>query len=333
MSAACNWHFRLRGTAPPVLMSDATRMIVRPGGTTNCNSPGLALDASNAAAAMTVAAHGAPELVMTAPEVAGIRVGPGGWLRVSNDGVAYANRMRIDQYVDLVQRLDASNATSNPPSAAALAVVYASLSNAANNIVFNLPVDAPMRSIDTRARFLFGSGGDMRLISGSNAAFTFAESEAAPPIVTVDAAGVRLGAATLLAPGPAGQLGVGLSNGAPMSATLHVNGTVFTTEELFGLSDARVKADIAPIQGALAKARRVAGCTYRMTADGPQGRRRLGVLAQDALEAVPEAVMRAEDGRLSVAYPQLVALCLSAIAELADAVDANFGTGRDATPT
>ena len=79
------------------------------------------------------------------------------------------------------------------------------------------------------------------------------------------------------------------------------------------LSDARLKRGVARIDAPLARLRRITGYTY----DGV-GRRHAGVLAQDVLGALPEAVQEARDGhgRMAVDYSALTALIVEALREL-----------------
>ena len=116
-------------------------------------------------------------------------------------------------------------------------------------------------------------------------------------------------------------VGVNLSPGQVPSATLHVNGTMFATEQIFALSDRAVKTDIKPIPQATEKVMRIRGCSYLRTDHGPDapegaGKRQVGVIAQDVHSVLPEAVQVGTDGRMSVAYGNLVALALEAIREV-----------------
>jgi hypothetical protein len=134
---------------------------------------------------------------------------------------------------------------------------------------------------------------------------------------TVEAsASLSVGANVLTAAGS--NVGLNLPPGTEPSATLHVNGTVFSTESMFALSDESVKDDIQPIPHAAAKVRRIRGCSYVRNDLGPDAlaRRQVGVIAQHVSRVLPEAVQVGEDGRMSVAYGNLVALALEAIREV-----------------
>jgi hypothetical protein len=108
-------------------------------------------------------------------------------------------------------------------------------------------------------------------------------------------------------------IGINLPYGAEPVCALHVNGSVFSEEGLYELSDQSVKTDIVPLKDALEKCMRIRGCSYQRT-DVPL--RQIGVIAQNVKQVVPEAVHVGSDGRMSVAYGNLVALAIEAIREV-----------------
>ena len=110
-------------------------------------------------------------------------------------------------------------------------------------------------------------------------------------------------------------LGINLDPGDVPTCALHVNGAVYSTEQLFALSDRTVKDDIKPITKALDKLNHITGCTY-VRIDDATGTRHVGVIAQDVNEAVPEAVQVGRDGKMSVSYGSLVAVTIEGIKEL-----------------
>ena len=128
-------------------------------------------------------------------------------------------------------------------------------------------------------------------------------------------------------------IGINLPDGEIPMCSLHVNGAVFSTEQLFALSDSNVKTDIVTINNALEKLSRIKGCTYKRI-DDPSGASHVGVIAQEVLEVVPEAVQQGSDGRLSVAYGSLVAVAIQGINELRELVTRQIGalTAVIATP-
>lgn len=88
-----------------------------------------------------------------------------------------------------------------------------------------------------------------------------------------------------------------------------------------GYSDARLKKNVQPITGALAKVDQLDGVTYdRIDMDVP---RQTGLMAQDVLKVLPEAVVTDPDtGIMSLAYGNLAGLLVEAIKELSAKVDA-----------
>lgn len=122
-----------------------------------------------------------------------------------------------------------------------------------------------------------------------------------------------------------GALGVGASN--PL-APLHVSGangdgvSIVSQYDVASTSDARDKTDLRRIDGALGRVRRVAGYTYARRDDpSSAGTRYAGLLAQEVREVLPEVVHEGGDGRLTLAYGNVVALLVEAIKDLGAEVD------------
>ena len=78
-------------------------------------------------------------------------------------------------------------------------------------------------------------------------------------------------------------------------------------------SDRRVKTDLQPIESALDKVCKLSGYTYT---DIAGGNRKVGLIAQEVQAIFPEAVRADDDGMLSIAYGNLVAVLIEAIKEL-----------------
>jgi len=92
---------------------------------------------------------------------------------------------------------------------------------------------------------------------------------------------------------------------------------VVTAPNFVSSSDARLKSDIAPIAGALAKVQALTGVTFTMAGSDT---RQMGLIAQDVQAVAPEAVVETE-GVLRLAYGNLVGLLVEAIKDLAQEVD------------
>lgn len=101
--------------------------------------------------------------------------------------------------------------------------------------------------------------------------------------------------------------------------TVDGGGNLTAAGELTAFSDARLKANIQQIQDALTKVGELKGITYERI-DGPSGvtpQRMTGLLAQDLVKVLPEAVLVDEKtGLMSVAYGNVVGLLVEAIKEL-----------------
>jgi hypothetical protein len=78
-------------------------------------------------------------------------------------------------------------------------------------------------------------------------------------------------------------------------------------------SDERLKTDITVIENALDKVDQLRGVLFTRTASGEK---ETGVIAQDLLPVIPEAVKLDEKGYYSVAYGNLAGLLIQAIKEL-----------------
>ncbi|MDR3382317.1 tail fiber domain-containing protein [Cupriavidus basilensis] len=96
-------------------------------------------------------------------------------------------------------------------------------------------------------------------------------------------------------------------------------GTLSATVNVAWTSDGRLKDDVTPIDGALAKVERMEGVSY-VRNDIDCSRRFVGVIAQDMLEIVPEAVQEGAGGYLAVDYGALSPVLIEAIKELAGRV-------------
>jgi hypothetical protein len=101
----------------------------------------------------------------------------------------------------------------------------------------------------------------------------------------------------------------------PSAGALHYtsDGTLTTNT-----SDKRLKTNIQPIENALSKVLSLKGVTYNWY-DTPEGKKRLGFIAQDVNEIVPELVFINEntpDKLMGVHYDNITSLLVEAIKEL-----------------
>jgi hypothetical protein len=82
-------------------------------------------------------------------------------------------------------------------------------------------------------------------------------------------------------------------------------------------SDARLKHNIAPVEGALSRLGGLRGMRYDWSNGSATGAPSMGLLAEDVEAVFPSAVHTREDGLKSVHYDQLTAPIVESIKELA----------------
>ena len=102
--------------------------------------------------------------------------------------------------------------------------------------------------------------------------------------------------------------------GTSVAATLSGAGTFTATADVVAYSDRRVKENINTLVGALEKVLRLRGVTYTRT-DIEDKSEKLGFIAQEVQEVVPQVVIGSEETTLGVAYGNITALHNEAIKE------------------
>jgi len=109
-----------------------------------------------------------------------------------------------------------------------------------------------------------------------------------------------------------------------ISGDLDVGGNIRNSGNVITSSDMRLKKDIIRITGALDKLEALNGYTFTKVIGGQDGTRRdTGVVAQEVLAVLPEAVEEnPTTGLLSVAYGNMMGLMIEAIKELREEVRA-----------
>ena len=114
---------------------------------------------------------------------------------------------------------------------------------------------------------------------------------------------------------------IGLADSSP-SYRLDVNGDIRATGNVIAYSDRRAKSNIEKIQNSLEKIDKISGYTYTMMVKDKddelekEERRFTGLIAQEVLEILPEAVMGSEENHYSLAYGNMAGLFVEAIKEL-----------------
>jgi hypothetical protein len=102
-----------------------------------------------------------------------------------------------------------------------------------------------------------------------------------------------------------------------------VNGELRVTQDIiaFYTSDQRLKDNITPIEDPLAKVLSISGNTYIWNEKSGKEGNDVGVIAQEILEVLPEAVKERDNGYLAVDYHRIVPLLVEAIKELSHKVE------------
>jgi len=103
-------------------------------------------------------------------------------------------------------------------------------------------------------------------------------------------------------------------------ASINNSGTAVFNGNVTAYSDIRVKKNIKVIGNALYKVQQLRGVTFDRTDDERIGRQ-TGVIAQEVLKVLPEAVLGSEETQYSVAYGNMVGLLIEAIKEQQAIID------------
>ena len=114
---------------------------------------------------------------------------------------------------------------------------------------------------------------------------------------------------------------VACDNSYPLKVqTVNANNiSIYAAGDIASFSDARFKADVRPIEGALDKVCSIGGYTYVRQGEGSNAasaRRCAGVLAQEVERVLPEVVSADPAGSMHVSYGNMVPLLIEAIKEL-----------------
>ena len=109
-----------------------------------------------------------------------------------------------------------------------------------------------------------------------------------------------------------GNVGIGLTN---PNYTLHVDGNIYATGNVTAYSDKRAKTNLRIIGDALDKVSNLNGYTYEK-----DGAKYTGLVAQEVLEVLPEAVVGNEEDGYGLAYGNMVGILVEAIKELSNEV-------------
>jgi len=103
------------------------------------------------------------------------------------------------------------------------------------------------------------------------------------------------------------------TNNGVYSGQTSPGGNLTMVGNVTAYSDIRLKTDIEVIENAGEKLATLRGVNFTRKSDGSRG---TGLIAQEVQEVLPEAVLEASDGTLSLAYGNMVGLLVEAIKEL-----------------
>ena len=92
------------------------------------------------------------------------------------------------------------------------------------------------------------------------------------------------------------------------------SGNVTATGDVTAYSDARIKTNVATVENALDKVLQLRGVTYQRT-DTEDKSTKVGLIAQEVKEVLPEVVTEQTDGLLSVSYGNMVGVLIEAMKE------------------
>ena len=105
-----------------------------------------------------------------------------------------------------------------------------------------------------------------------------------------------------------------LNNAGSWSLRCDNAGNVTATGDLTAYSDARIKTNVATVENALDKVLQLRGVTYQRT-DTEDKSTKVGLIAQEVKEVLPEVVTEQTDGLLSVSYGNMVGVLIEAMKE------------------
>ena len=89
----------------------------------------------------------------------------------------------------------------------------------------------------------------------------------------------------------------------------------FCFQDITAFSDSRVKENVQVVDNALDKIKAIRGVTFTRNDTDDTNKRHVGVIAQEVLAVLPEAVSKDDRGYYSVAYGNMAALFIEAIKE------------------
>ena len=116
-----------------------------------------------------------------------------------------------------------------------------------------------------------------------------------------------------------------LNGVANFGSNVFITGNLYVTGDItaFYTSDKRLKENITPIPNALNKVLSISGNTFKWSEKSGKKGIESGIIAQEILEVLPEAVVTRDNGYLAVHYDKIIPLLIEAIKDLKKQVDNN----------
>lgn len=103
----------------------------------------------------------------------------------------------------------------------------------------------------------------------------------------------------------------GSNSNAAVEISTNVGGTsLYASHDIVAFSDISVKENIAPITNPINKIKRLNGRVYTRNDLEDQEKLHIGLIAQEVNEVLPEVVAKLSNGKMGVAYQNLVALLI-----------------------
>ena len=232
-----------------------------------------------------------------------------------------ANKSYVDAREAAAEATAASDATSKANAAQAAAISTAasdatSKANAAQAAAIAAVTNGAGAAFDTLVEIQNAMATDAELSSAISSVTSSAASTAASDATTkADAA---LAAAKVYADNGDANTTYSAGNGMSLSGTTFLmsgsySGSFTATGDITAYSDESLKTNIQTIDGALGKVEAVRGVTFDRIEDGSTS---TGVVAQELLAVLPEAVHTDANGVHSVAYGNITGLLIEAVKEL-----------------
>lgn len=106
------------------------------------------------------------------------------------------------------------------------------------------------------------------------------------------------------------------TSGGTISGALTVTGQILSNADVVAYSDARVKTNIRVIENPIEILDSISGYRYNML--GVDNTEQVGVIAQEVIKVLPEAVITDSNGQMAVRYSNLIPLLIEAVKELSE---------------